>query len=116
MRVILINPYVRKIEEIIVKKNDISSIYHAMSWLGHKVSIVQVGMCLANSDNLLVDEEGMLHPDRPVWKLGGNPFVGCGLLLGADPKDSEWTHVKTDIRDIKDYVSWTMIVSTGVSL
>jgi len=113
MRGVLINPYIKTIEECIVKKNDINSVYRAMTWLGHKVEIVQVGLVLPQGDNLLVDEEAALKPGRPVWKLNGVAFVGCGLFLGSDNDGATWCSAKIPLVDVQVYTSWTTIVSTG---
>lgn len=112
MRGVLVNPYTKWISEVIVKKNDIQTIYDAMSWLGHKVEIVQVGLVLPTGDNMLVDEEGALKPGRPVWKLNGVAFVGPGLFLGSD-KDGDWCSAKIPLIDVQVYTSFTTLVSTG---
>ena len=114
MRGILINPYDRTIKMTLVKKKDIDSIYEAMSWPTHEVRMIEVGMIFPNNDNLVVDEEGLLTGGHKVWKLNGTPFVGCGLLLGIDPREADWTHVKTSIADINMYVRWTDLVSKGM--
>lgn len=110
MRGVVINPYIKTIEEVIIKKNDINSVYNSMSWLGHRVSIVQVGLVLPQGDNLLVDEEAALKSGRPVWKLNGVAFVGCGLFLGSE---GEWCSAKIPLVDLQVYTSWTTLVSTG---
>tara|TARA_R110000851_G_scaffold16046_3_gene52583 strand:+ start:21184 stop:21561 length:378 start_codon:yes stop_codon:yes gene_type:complete len=113
MRGIVINPYTKTIEEVIIKKNDINSVYSAMTWLGHEVSIVQVAFVLPQGDNLLVDEEGALKMGRPVWKLNGIAFVGCGLFLGSDNDGANWCSAKIPMADLHAYTTWTTIVSTG---
>jgi len=112
MRGILINPYMRTVTDVIIKKGNIQTVYDAMTWLAHEVSIVQVGFILPNGDNMLVDEEGALKPGRPVWKLNGMAFVGTGLFLGSDG-DGEWSSAKILLGDVQAYASWTNIVSTG---
>jgi len=112
MRGILVNPYIRTVEEVIVRKNDITSVYDAMRWLDHKVEIVQIGCVLPNGDNLLVDEEAALKLGRPVWKLNGVAFVGCGLFLGSDG-EGEWGSVKLMRTEVEVYTSWTTLQSTG---
>jgi len=113
MRGVLINPYIKTVEEVIVKKNDINSLYRAMTWLGHTVEIVQVGLVLPQGDNLLVDEEAALKPGRPVWKLNGVAFVGCAVFLGSDNDGATWCSAKIPLVDVQVYASWTTIVSTG---
>ena len=114
MRGVLVNPYTRFIEEVIIKKSDINTIYDQMSWLSHKVEMVQVGFVLPSGDNMLVDEDGAIKPDRPVWKLNGMAFVGMGLFLGSDLKTQEWCSAKIPLADVQVYASWTTIVSTGM--
>jgi hypothetical protein len=111
MRGILVNPYMKIIEDVIIKKGDINTVYKTMTWLAHEVSIVQVGFILPNGDNMLVDEEGALKPGRPVWKLNGMAFVGMGLFLGSDHVD--WFSAKISLADVRAYASWTTLVSTG---
>lgn len=111
MRGVLVNPYIKSITEVIVKKNDIQSVYKAMRWLAHEVEMVQVGFVLPSGDNMLVDEEAALKPNRPVWKLNGMAFVGPGLFLGS--KDGEWVGATIPLIDVQVYATWTTIVSTG---
>lgn len=112
MRGVVINPYTKTIEEVIIKSGDIQSLYNAISWLDHCVSIVQVGLVLPKGDNLLVDEEAALEPGRSVWKLNGDTFIGCGCFLGSDGE--EWCDAKISLVDLQVYTSWTNLVTTGL--
>lgn len=114
MRGILINPYLCTIEEHEVT-DDIQSIYDTLSHEEHRVSLMEIGACFSNSDNLIVDGEGLLRKGHAVFKLNGNPFVGCALILGANSRTGGWTDAMTSIEDIHSYVLWTTLLTLGMS-
>jgi hypothetical protein len=70
-------------------------------------------------DSLLVDDEGLLTPGKPVFSF--NPpgwgmqteFAGNGLITGVDYNDGETVSCRIPLFDLATYVSWTNKVTTG---
>lgn len=62
---------------------------------------------------LLVNEEGLLHPERQygfVLRVGAQrlPLRGCGLLLGATNSAGDSTSVRLTCAEVGAMVSWTL--------
>jgi len=62
---------------------------------------------------LLVNEEGLLHPEREygfVLRVGSQrlPLRGCGLLLGATNSAGDATSVRLTCAEVGAMVSWTL--------
>jgi hypothetical protein len=70
-------------------------------------------------DSLLVDDEGLLTPGKPVFSF--NPpgwewqteFAGNGLITGVDYNTGETVSCRIPIYDLATYVGWTDKVTTG---
>jgi hypothetical protein len=64
-------------------------------------------------DSLLVDDEGLLTPGKPVFKF--NPpgwewqseFAGNGLITGVDYNNGETISCRIPLFDLATYVEWT---------
>lgn len=70
-------------------------------------------------DSLLVDDEGLLTPGKPVFSF--NPpgwewqteFAGNGLITGVDYNNGETVSCRIPLFDLATYVEWTDKVTTG---
>jgi hypothetical protein len=70
-------------------------------------------------DSLLVDDEGLLTPGKPVFSF--NPpgwewqteFAGNGLITGVDYNNGETVSCRIPLFDLTTYVEWTDKVTTG---
>jgi hypothetical protein len=64
-------------------------------------------------DSLLVDDEGLLTPGKPVFSF--NPpgwewqteFAGNGLITGVDYNNGETVSCRVSLFDLATYVEWT---------
>lgn len=91
MRAILINPYTTSINEV-VYNGKIDDIYRLLSWLDHRVSVVEIAGYLVGNDALYVDEEGHFKSNKRFFRIAERTFCGCGLVVGTkftgDDKDA----------------------------
>jgi hypothetical protein len=70
-------------------------------------------------DSLLVDDEGLLTPGKPIFEF--NPpgwgmqteFAGNGLITGVDYNNGETVSCRISLFDLATYVEWTDKVTTG---
>jgi hypothetical protein len=70
-------------------------------------------------DSLLVDDEGLLTPGKPLFSF--NPpgwyvqteFAGNGLITGVDYNTGETVSCRIPLYDLATYVEWTDKVTTG---
>lgn len=70
-------------------------------------------------DSLLVDDEGLFTPGKPVFSF--NPpgwewqaeFAGNGLITGVDYNNGETVSCRISLFDLATYVEWTNKVTTG---
>lgn len=111
MKVILIDPWTRSIDEVhIPSTNNLQAIYHQLS---HEPSNWKVDMVeafsLYDTHTMLVDEEALIrikgpppcfawHHQRTVW--------GKGLVLGLTPDGEDWTDCKLTLDHVKAQVVW----------
>jgi hypothetical protein len=64
-------------------------------------------------DSLLVDDEGLLTPGKPIFSF--NPpgwymqteFAGNGLITGVDYNNGETISCRIPLYDLATYVDWT---------
>lgn len=70
-------------------------------------------------DSLLVDDEGLLKPDLPIfsfsppgWQMQ-KEFAGNGLITGVDYNNGETIPCRIPLFDLATYVEWTDKVTTG---
>lgn len=70
-------------------------------------------------DSLLVDDEGLLKPDLPIfsfsppgWRMQ-KEFAGNGLITGVDYNNGETVPCRISLFDLATYVEWTNKVTTG---
>lgn len=82
MRGILINPYTKSINEV-PWNGSLAHMYSLMSWLDHRVSVVEIAGYLRGDDALYVDEEGLFKSNKRYFNINGKSFVGCALVLGV---------------------------------
>lgn len=82
MRGILINPYTKSVNEVSYN-GDFNHMYRLLSWLEHRVSVVEIAGYLRGDDALYVDEEGLFKSSKRYFRIGGRSFVGCALVLGV---------------------------------
>lgn len=91
MRAILINPYTKSISEVSYK-GDLDDMYRLLSWLDHRVSVVEIAGYLVGNDALYVDEEGHFKSNKRFFRIAERTFCGCGLVVGTksngDDKDA----------------------------
>ncbi len=91
MRAILINPYTTSINEV-VYNGKITDLYRLLSWLDHRVNVVEIAGYLVGNDALFVDEEGHFKSNKRYFRIGERSFVGCGIVIGTkrngDDKDA----------------------------
>lgn len=91
MRAILINPYTTSINEV-VYNGRLEDMYRLLSWLDHKVNVVEIAGYLVGNDALYVDEEGHFKSNKRFFRIAERTFCGCGLVVGTkfngDDKDA----------------------------
>lgn len=88
MRAILINPYTKSISEVSYN-GDLADMYRLLSWLDHRVSVVEIAGYLQGDNALFVDEEGMFKSNKRFFRIGERSFVGCGLVVGTRSNGNE---------------------------
>lgn len=79
MRAILINPYTKSITETSYN----GDMYRLLSWLDHRVDVVEIAGYLQGDNVLYVDEEGHFKSNKRFFRIGERSFVGCALVLGS---------------------------------
>lgn len=79
MRAILINPYTKSITETSYN----GDMYRLLSWLDHRVSVVEIAGYLIGDNVLYVDEEGHFKSNKRYFRIAERSFVGCALVLGS---------------------------------
>lgn len=111
MRAIIINPKDRTVS---VKELDVSR--GSLRALQNEVGgLVEVAAALANGDDLLVNEEGLLYGPEHFFSFvpNGRPdevafFAGTGIVVGTrfDGEGVDWVDAASMLESIKARVSW----------
>jgi hypothetical protein len=117
MRAILIDAVNRRISEVEIGKG-ISDIY---KHIGCETFAVGGNFNEDNNllDSLLVDDEGLLQPDKPIFTFSPpgwtaqKEFAGNGLITGVDYNNGESVSCRIPLFDLATYVEWTDKVTTG---
>ena len=97
MKAILINPFDETITEV-EYSGDFKQIYKLIDCDYFTISR------LCDSDDLFVDDEGLLKPNR-YFTWSGQPFAGKGLILGHDD-EGESIATTYDLQEVVDRVEW----------
>lgn len=97
MKAILINPFDETITEV-EYSGDFKQIYKLID-----CSTFDVVM-LCDSDDLFVDDEGLLKDNR-YFSWSGRNFAGKGLILGHDD-EGESIATTYDLQEVIDRVEW----------
>tara|TARA_R100000231_G_scaffold41182_3_gene35995 strand:- start:420 stop:764 length:345 start_codon:yes stop_codon:yes gene_type:complete len=97
MRAILINPFDETITEV-EYSGDFRQIYELTD-----CSTFDVVM-LCNTDDLYVDDEGLLKDNR-YFSWSGRNFAGKGLILAHD-EEGETIPTTYDLQEVIDRVEW----------
>lgn len=107
MRGVLIDPYTRTVSEI-----EIDGSLAAMQELLQVETVCSVRV--SREDILWVDDEGLLKPSIPIFRLGvvPDPLAGRGLVLGITSEgENRRTVIPLDF--VQDTVRWTSLETTG---
>ena len=97
MRAILLNPFDQTVKEV-VYTGDFREIY----------SLIDCGtfdvVRLSESDDLYVDDEGLLKENR-YFSWSGRNFAGKGLILANDDEGNSMS-TTYDLQEVIDKVEW----------
>lgn len=119
MRAFIICPWSRTITETDVQPG-LRPIYAALSHETHQVERFDVVTLVRATDashgvSLYLDDEGLLHPDVPVWGFNGSVmdrWAGRGLILGHDA-EGETVAAPPLMDALRAAVVWPALVTTG---
>lgn len=111
MKAIKIDPFKRRVEEIEVSDDTLAtSIGCSLFAIGARIKAGRF-----KEDTLYVDDEGMITPNKPVFKFkdrdGEQTLAGNGVLLGADIRTGESEDVGSSLFDVAIAVEWTDLVT-----
>lgn len=70
---------------------------------------IERAACLANGDEIYVNEEGSFDRDSGVFFVKGahQPFFGSAFVIGGPTRSGESTHAKSSFKDIeKTVIIW----------
>ena len=98
MRGILINPFDETVKEVVY-----SGDYHEIYYLTDCTTFDVVR--LSDTDDMYVDDEGLLKNSNRYFSLFNHNFAGKALLLGHDD-EGETTATQFTVEDIKKAVSF----------
>lgn len=91
MKAFLIDPVARSITEVDYDASDYRNIYKLIDCETFTVA----GINMVTSDEVFVDDEGLLTNERPLYAFqfvgGFQPYVGKGLVVGAPDEEGETT-------------------------
>jgi hypothetical protein len=109
VKAILIDAVNRVVREVEVPAEGLKEVY---ALLGEGTTLVTGAVYLREdeegSDLLLVDDEGLLNPDKSagfLYKGAPQPYVGSGIIMGGN-EDGETCSVKMDMEVVREAVSW----------
>lgn len=102
MRAILIDPFLKTIEEV-QTNGKLDDIYRLM-----QVELITT-VTLSDTDALFLDDEGLFVPKESQeyfhWSGSLQPFAGRGLILGAD-EEGESADAEIDLDTVRQRVSF----------
>ena len=97
MRAILLNPFDQTVKEV-VYTGDFREIYSLIDCTTFDV------VRLSESDDLYVDDEGLLKENR-YFSWSGRNFAGKGLILANDDEGNSMS-TTYDLQEVIDKVEW----------
>lgn len=118
MKCILIDPWARTVTESEVSghgdsRDGLPGLYEALSAPSHKVDTFAV-LILSPRVTLYLDDEGLLSPGVPLWRLDGypEPLAGRALILGTDD-EGDASPCPIPLAAVAPRVAWTDAETSG---
>lgn len=111
MRAILINPEDRTVTEVNYSGN-YEQIYELIGC--STFTVIYVGLGDDDTEALFIDDEGLLHEPKPLFKWASypQPLAGRGLILGEND-EGDCVATKMTLDDVKAQVTWPAVWFTG---
>ncbi|WP_277202235.1 DUF3846 domain-containing protein [Victivallis vadensis] len=62
------------------------------------------------SHDVIVDDEGLLRSDPPLFELGSQIYAGSGLLVGVNIAKGDWISHSLDLSEIRRQIRFVRFI------
>ena len=59
---------------------------------------------------MIVDDEGLLRSDPPLFELGSQIYAGSGLLVGVNMAKGDWISHSLDLSEIRRQIRFVRFI------
>lgn len=105
MNVILIDTENQTIKSIELK----GKLQEYYNLIGNGCNLVEIAHRFENEDVIFVDEEGLFNDHKFGFVIGGNPYIGNGIVVGTTENGESKDCVSTE-DEIRNQIFFTSII------